>query len=357
MSQDVTKSVARKILWSKGVLRWKLHALQQKIYDHFYNTTDDLTMLIARQSGKSFLMCVLSIETCLRKEKSIVKYVCQTRDMLTNIVIPNVEQIIEDCPEHLKPIWSENKKRYIFPNGSELQIAGSDGGHYNKIRGGRSHLWVVDEAGFCAELQTIVDSVLAPTTTTTNGRGILASTPDPDAPDHDFINIYCPAAEARGSLFKATLFDNPMLTEEQKQKIINRYPRGVDNPRFKAEYLCQVVRNPESIVVPEFDETAEKEIVREYERPKMFHTYVAMDIGGKDFTVLLLGYYDWLKTTVVIEDEIVLKEKRRDWSRRFVFGRNFVRLFDVAHPYKFVVDIEPNGNDLFVEHHVDHVLF
>jgi hypothetical protein len=35
-----------------------------------------------------------------------------------------------------------------------------------------------------------------------------------------------------------------------------------------------------------------------------------MDIGGKDFTVVLFAYYDFLKNTVVIEDEYILKEKQ-----------------------------------------------
>lgn len=338
-TQKIPPSQARKILWTRGVLRWKLHDLQKKIYDHFYNTNDTLTMLISRQSGKSFLMCLLSIEACLRKEKTIVKYVCQTRDMLSNIVIPNVEQICEDCPDNLKPVWYENKKRYIFPNGSEIQIAGSDGGHYNKIRGGKCHLWIVDEAGFCSDLETIVDSVLKPTTTTTKGRGILASTPDPDKPDHEFVSFYCPAAELLGSLFKATIHDNPLIDEAERNRIIGDYPGGVTNPRFRAEYLCEIVRNPESIVIPEFDDDASKEIINDtYTRPPLYDTYVSMDIGGKDFTVLLFGYYDFTKATIVIEDEIVLKEKQNTGTIARELKNKINTLWDGIKPYQMYAD-------------------
>lgn len=308
---DLSKAQAKRLLWAKGSLRWKLHELQRKIYDHFYNGDDYLlTMLIARQSGKSFLMCVLAIETCLRSPNSIVKYVCPTLGMVKNIIKPIIAQIIEDCPDHLKPEWKTNDNRYIFKNGSEIQIASSEKGNYDKIRGGRCHLWIVDEAGFCSELTTIVDSVLKPTTLTTKGKGILASTPDPDDPTHLFISHYVEHAESKGKLFKYTLFDNPMLNDAEKQAIVDDYVGGRENVRFRAEYMCEVVRSPESVVLPEFTADAEKEIVSEYKRPGWFDTYVSMDIGGKDFTVLLLGYFDFINNRTVIEDEIVLKDKQ-----------------------------------------------
>lgn len=305
--KNLTPQEAKNILWRKGNLKWKLHDIQKIIYDQFYTNEDSITtLLIARQSGKSFLMCVLAIETCLRNPNSIVKYACPKQRMVKNILKPIMRQILEDCPRDIKPEYKEADKIYVFPNGSEIQMAGTDNGNYDNIRGGKAHLWIVDEAGFCNDLNTVVYSVLQPTTLTTKGRGIMASTPDPDQPEHDFIKIFVEPAELKGNLFKYTLYDNQLIDEAEKQKIIDQYPNGIENPRFRAEYLCEVVRNGELSVVPEFTDTLAKEIVYEYKAPGFKDCYVSMDIGVRDLTVVLFGYYDYLKATVVIEDEFII---------------------------------------------------
>lgn len=347
---------AEKILWSRGVLRHKLHALQQKIYDQFYTGEDYITtMLLARRSGKTYLMCVLAIETCLRQKNAIVLYVCQTKEMVKQIVRQNIEPIIEDCPEHLKPEWKEADKCYQFKNGSILRIAGSDSGHYDRLRGGKSDLWIVDEAGFCKELKTIVRSVLSPTTATTKGRGILASTPNPAKPDHEFITDFVEPAEAKGKLFKYTLFDNPLIDEKKRQEIIDEYPGGVNNPQFQAEYMCKIDRNSASIVIPEFDAMAEKEIIIDsYVRPKICDKYVSMDIGGKDFTVVLFGYYDFMQGIVVVEDEVVMKSRQNSMELAKKIKDKMFELWEDRAPYLMFADNNNQIllNDLFIQHNL-----
>ena len=301
-------------------MKWKLHSLQKKIYDTFYTSDRYIsTLLISRQTGKSFLMCILAVEACLRKPNTIVKYACPKQKMVKTILKPIMRTILEDCPPEIKPEYKENDKIYLFPNGSEIQMAGTDNQNYDNIRGGKSDLWIVDEAGFCNELDTVVFSVLSPTTTTTKGRGILASTPDPDAPEHSFIKEFVEPAQSRGELFKYTIHDNPMLDESARNKIIAQYPGGEKNPKYRAEFLCEIIRNYENTVIPEFDDLTEKIIVTDqYVRPKYYDTYISMDIGGKDFTVALFAYYDFLRGKLVIEDEFVLKDKQN--STKIVKG-------------------------------------
>lgn len=303
---------ARKILWRKGVLKWKLHGLQQKIYDSYYMNQDYITtLLISRQTGKSYLMCLLAIEVCLRKPNAIVKYACPKQKMVKTILKPIMRTILEDCPPEIKPEYKENDKLYVFPNGSEIQMAGTDNQNYDNIRGGKCDLWIVDEAGFCNDLNTVVRSVLMPTTLTTKGRGILASTPDPDAPEHEFIKEFIEPAKLAGKLFQYTIYDNPLIDEVEREKIISQYPGGVKNPKFRAEFLCEIIRNYENTVIPEFDDATEKIIVSDkYLRPPFFDTYQSMDIGGKDFTVVLFAYYDFRRGAVVVEDEFVMREKQ-----------------------------------------------
>lgn len=337
---EVSRRQAVKILWKKGILKWKLHDLQKKIYDEYYSGQDEITtLLISRQTGKSFLMCILAIETCLRKSNAIVKYACPKQKMVKTILKPIMRQILEDCPPEIKPEYKENDKLYVFPNGSEIQMAGCDNQNYDNIRGGKSDLWIVDEAGFCNELDTVVYNVLAPTTTTTDGRGILASTPDPDAPEHSFVKDFVEPAKSQGRLHLYTIYDNPLLTEAKIQKIINKYPGGTKNPRFRAEYMCEIIRNYENTVIPEFDDTNQKIIVtNKYEKPKFFDAYLSMDIGGKDFTVVLFAYYDFLNNKVVIEDEYVLREKQNTNIIASNIKQKCAKLWGEKPPYLMFAD-------------------
>jgi len=294
-------------LWRRGVIHWKLHEVQKRMYNSINDFNKEITVITcARRLGKSYLLCVLSVEQCLKKPDSIVKYVCPKQDMVQKIIKPIMQDIFKDCPPELRPEYKTNAKMYLFPNGSQIQIAGTDNGHYQSLRGGKSDLWIVDEAGFCDELKDIVNSVLAPTADTTGGRGILASTPSPK-PDHEFITEFVQPNELTGELIKYTLFDNPMMTPEKRQKIINRYPLKEKDDDFRREYLCEIIIDSEKAVIPEFTTAIQEKCIKAWPRPPFYDAYVSMDIGFDDLTVVLFGYYDFKNAVTVIEDEFYIK--------------------------------------------------
>jgi len=303
MSQKPNPKEALATLWKRGVLHWKLHDVQKKMYNAIINQRKEITVITSsRRLGKSYLMCILAIEQCLQKPNSIVKYACPKQDMVKKIIKPIMREILKDCPPEYKPEFKTNDKMYIFPNGSQIQIAGTDGGHYQSLRGGYSDLWIVDEAGFCDELKDVVYSVLAPTTDTTDGRGILASTPSA-RPDHEFITEFVEPNELSQELIKYTIYDNPMMTKQKIKRIIDRYPLGEKDDNFRREYLCEVVIDAEKAVIPEFTEAMQEKCVKEWQRPPFFDGYVSMDIGFNDLTVVLFAYYDFKNALTVIEDE------------------------------------------------------
>lgn len=309
MSQqtEVSRKEALAILWQRGKLRWKLHAAQQKMYDSIMSNDREQTVIASsRRLGKSFLMCVIASEVCLQKPNSIVKYVCPRKSQVKVYIKPIMTTIFKDCPPDLKPEFKTNDNMYIFPNGSQIQLAGTDNGHHESLRGGASVLWIVDEAGFCDELKYVVDSILAPTADTTGGRGIIASTPAKQ-PDHDFNELFYKPAEFKGELLKYTIYDSPLITPDKLEKIISRYRGRENNHEFRREYLCQIIQESELTVIPEFTDEIQKATVKEdYERPAYFDSYVAMDIGVRDFTVVLFGFYDFKNNSLIIEDEYVV---------------------------------------------------
>lgn len=301
------KQDAKEKLWQMGVLSFKLHSGQKELYNLYYNSPHKIqTWLISRRFGKSYCLCVLALEQCIRKPNSIVKFVSPTKLQVNTYVRPLFREILKDCPVDLVPDFNQKDYIYYFSNGSEIQLAGSDGGHAEKLRGGSSHLAFIDEAGTCDDLDNTVKSILLPTTLTTNGKIIMAGTPSKE-PDHEFHG-FVETADSRGSLIRKTIYENPLLTKAQVQEITEEHG-GTASDEFRREYLVEIIRDPKTLVVPEFTPELEKEIVVEWQRPPHFDMYEAMDLGFKDLTVNLIGYYDFRNNKVVIEDEVVVDFK------------------------------------------------
>ena len=306
-----TKQQALAELYRRGILSWKCHPVQKEMYDLFYAAPENAVMvwLLARQSGKSYLLAILAIEQAFRKPHSIIKLLTDTKLHIKAIFDKIFQELLEDCPEHLKPKYHKNFYMYEFPNGSQIQLAGSDGGHYEKLRGQKADLVLVDEAGFCNDLENVVKSVLLPTTTHTGGKIILASTP-PENMEHDFIK-FIEEAQFSSLLTVKTIDQNPLLDKDQIAHI-EKQMGGRESERFRREYLCQLIKNSDVSVIPEFNEDLQKEVVREWPMPPYYDCYESMDLGGKDLTVVLFGYYDFRGAKLIIQDELVMDFSKKD---------------------------------------------
>jgi hypothetical protein len=352
VSSDIIRQ-AREKLWRKGNLEWKFSATQKKINDYFRNNKNKvLALSCTRRGGKTYLLTVYAVQVCLSGANKVVKFVLPEQKMARSIMKPIMREILEDCPEDLRPKYSSIDSKYVFPNGSEIQLAGSDAGNADRLRGTNADLCLVDEAGFCNELDYIVRSILTPLTLLTGGKIILSSTVPPN-PNHPFIDYMNHAAEKDALMIK-TIFDfrdddltsqNPRITDHLINEIIASYPGGIESPAFQNEYMCRLVYNNDEIVVPEFTQELQQDIIIEWQKPSFCLKYVAMDIGFTDLTVVLFAYYDFDNGIVVIEDEITMagpsmttdklaeriKNKEKDlWSNPYTG--------EVETPYKRVSD-------------------
>lgn len=251
----------------------------------------------------SWLLTVLAIEHAMKNPNSVIKLVTDTKAHVKSIFEPLFRDILLTCPEDFKPKYNTSQFLYHFPNGSQVQLAGSDNKNYERLRGQRASLILVDEAGFCNDLNDMVYSVLLPTTTHTGGKIILSSTPPEDSA-HPFLN-FIEEATMNGTLTKKTIFDNPLLSKEQIDNIITKMG-GITSERFRREYLVQIVKSADSSVIPEFTEELQKEIIKEWPLPPFYDTYVSMDLGGKDLTAVLFGYYDFRADKIIIQDELIM---------------------------------------------------
>jgi len=304
----LSKKEIQRELWYRGILSYKCHPIQKEMYDIFYNSPERsrLVWVLARQSGKTYLLCILALEQAIRQPNSVIKMVTDTKLHAENILLPKFEEVMHDCPQDLKPEYKVKQSTFYFTNGSQIQLAGTDNKHFEKMRGIKSHLNLVDESGFCNDLEDVIDGVLFPTTTHTGGKTVLAST-IPTQLDHLFFK-YIEKAKFKKTLTEKTIYDNPLMTPEKIEEAINE----MEPERFRREYLNEIVKDSNTSVIPEFNNNLKKDIVKEWVRPPFFDNYVAMDLGGKDLTAVLFGYYDFRNAKLVIEDEIIMDFQKPD---------------------------------------------
>jgi len=303
--QEKAQKKAKETLWRKAsIASWKLDVNQKEMYKFAREKPDKIIVIgSSRQLGKTYFLVTLALEECLRTPHAIVKFIAPKVRDIKRIIAPLIREITDDCPKDLRPSYKTQENIFRFPNGSEIQLAGTDNGHAESIRGNKANLCIIDEAGFCNDLAYIVNSILIPTTTTTGGKIIMASTPS-KSPDHDFMQ-FMKQAEIENRFIKKTIFDNPRLTKKDIDDLAEAIG-GYESVDFKREYLVEIITSIDDAVVPEFNSDVKPEIIKEWERPAFYDAYVGMDIGVKDMTVVLFGYYDFLTAKLIIEDEVVL---------------------------------------------------
>jgi len=310
---EIKIRAARNRLWAMGDLSWKLDAGQKMMVEHIRHEDSGkvITCAMSRRGGKSFTLALMAIEECLKLPNRIVMILQPTQKMIRVNIKPIMTKILEDCPENLKPQFKTQDNIYVFPNGSEIRLAGTDNGNADNLRGSDAHMCIVDEAAFCSDLKYVVNNVLSPSTMLTDGKIVLSSTP-PKNQAHDFAQ-YMEYAQIRNSLFVLTIHQIielhktepiPRITERMLAGIIAAIPGGTASDTFKQEYECKLISDSDLSIVPEFTEKVQKEIISEWPMPNFCDKYVAMDIGFKDMTVVLFGFYDFQNAVLVIQDEI-----------------------------------------------------
>lgn len=359
---------AKEKLWRMGNLEWKLKGIQKEMRDAVYSSKGKKTVfLCARRLGKSFTMMLIAVEYCVKNPNTIVKVLFPKKKDAKQVVREQMKEILKDCPDDLRPDWKEQDKIFFFPNGSEIQMAGTDGGSAESIRGGSCHLAILDEAGFqdYHEFEYIIQSIIMPTLLTTKGKMILASTPSKEI-DHPFMLNYVLPARRDGSLIEYDIYANPLIKDEDIEEIADEFPGGKQDENFLREFMLISDIKSDDIVVPEFDKQLKKDVVQRVDRPVYYDAYVSGDPAAVDLTAILFAYTDYMNNRVVICDELILGGRgERITTQHIVDGIVRKEKLNFSHPLtgetaKPHMRIMDNNNkilihDLHKEHGMDFI--
>jgi hypothetical protein len=298
----LTREEAIAELWRRGSLRHKLFEDQRPIYDFVKGCPERIVVVnIARQFGKSFILCTIADEFARQHPGALIRFVTGSQKALRKIVQPILRELHRDCPDELRPEFNSLDGCYRYPNSAELHLAAANDGHADDSRGQRAHLGVVDEAGFVDDLDYLVSSVLLPQTLTTGGKIVLISTP-PITPAHAFYSFWV-RASAKGAAIKRTLDDNKHISDGEKRTLIEEMG-GPTSTQTRREAFCEFVVDETRAICPEYNEQADAEIAATEPAPPTFEQpTVAMDVGFEDAHHILYGYYDFKRGKRVIQAE------------------------------------------------------
>jgi len=298
------KREAEQVEWRKGNLAWKLRDCQKPLYDAYAGATArKVAWKVSRRFGKSYTLCLIAAETCLRLPNATVHYAAPTAKMVKNILVPIMRQLFSDAPKDLRPTWKKMEGLWRFPNGSVIHMAGVDMQGADNLRGQDSDLFILDEAGFMDALEYVILDIALPQTLTTDGRILAASTPS-KLPGHHFTEL-CAECEATGNFVHKTIYDSSIITE----KLIVEYMKesgGEQTSTWKREYLAQEAVDEKNAVIPEWPDHVDA-IVQKWEVPKYRDNYTIMDLGfSPDFTFVGFWYWDFLLNKAILQDELIL---------------------------------------------------
>ena len=211
-------------------------------------------------------------------------------------------------------------------------------------------------------LETLVKDIFMPQLMySDNGYILLNSTPS-DTPGHPFT-ISCEEAEIGGYYATKTIYDNPLLSVDEILEFAEEAGCEVNWDRFhelrkgfedlpkyredlvnqvitktsttwRREYLAEFVTEESSAIIPEMTRNKEIQIVQPWKTPEMYNTFTIGDLGFKDATAILFGYYDFHNAKTIIQDELIChapssreiadgirKKEQELWGDKEPYGR------------------------------------
>jgi hypothetical protein len=264
----------------------------------------------ARQTGKSWAAIAFALCEMQRRPGLIVRYAALTAKSCAAIVLPTVRRLAAMQPEECRVTVSEWRGEVAAPNGSVLVWAGTDNEQFERLRGPRAHLIVLDEAAFYADLEG-VERALLPQLNTTAGWALYVSSP-PETPAHPFVQRDA-AARGHGRWSHATIYDSPRYSPEAVAGIeaaeAQRLGVSVETLRatsyWQREYLASIVTEETRAALPAWTPEAEAALVGDWQRPQYFDGYVGLDVGRwGDPHFAVFGYHCPASNTFTVEYEL-----------------------------------------------------
>lgn len=258
-------------------------------------------------------MAAFAIETALQNTAFQIHFGAPYQNALRDFLLPIFRQILIDCPPDLRPVWKQLESKWVFRNGSYIKLCGANNGQFDNLRGNKSDLFILDEAAQIDKLNDVINGVALPqllSSKNPNKKIILPTTP-PKSPDHPFLK-YLESAKAVGAYSHFTIWDAGYPREEVEDMIkkmagTSDLAVALLDTTVRRELFAECIVDSSLHIIPEWNDKYIQEVEKDDYFP-FWSLIEGLDIGYRDFTAWILGYYDFNKGILVIEYEYALKE-------------------------------------------------
>lgn len=337
--------------WKRGRLKYRLwNDIQKKIEAKYQDVQ-------ARKVGFMFVNCtrgggktdwgVTKALECIRDPKLKRPQAFMATAFgsdLTTIIHPTFERVMEDKPRQLGIDHIPSKRMYIDrTTGGMVHYRGLDL-KTNSLRGNYADVVIIEESQNVKSLAYLWNYVIKQLFRhRPNPICIFIGTP-PETPDHAWVQMMELAKLPENDCYvEATIDEHNMMSDEEKKFLM----KDLTEDAIAREFYCKVVIDKSRAIIPEWDErfcvNTEPDEFRRF-----YYQYVAMDLGVKnDFTAGLLFYYDFLRRTVVVEDEFEMRgpTMTTDQLAELIAKKKLERWPDNQKTYRQIAD---NNNPLLV---------
>ena len=262
---------------------------QRQVYQQLKKCNKN-TLCCGRGTGKSYLVVARLILECMSRPKSKVVYVTKTKTMAMQIIWTVVLEFLEKLNIDAEKKYAE--KRFVFPNGSQIMLAGADDNkRIDDLRGQTFHFACVDECGQLNDLilHKLITQVIEPRL-----YGDLLLTGTPGILPRGYYYDSCHDETGVYNQHGWSIADNPFLPEDylELRKVENGWSDR--SPILRREYLGEWVMPSDDELV--FSMIPEKNLIQEM--PEYWHPtspywtkILAIDYGFGDATAISLIAY------------------------------------------------------------------
>lgn len=257
-----------------------------------------------RRHGKTARLLVMAVEEMLQRPGCRGMIATPLAKAIGGIIVPLTKILFRGAP----PGYFPRYVRSHGPDGPGLLIEANDS--YCKLigldknpdatRGEYLDFGGISEAGYVKGLYELVTSVLMPQFRYRLHAWLLMESSTAKVADCEFNVEFREDAKLRGAYRLHPITDNSSLTEDDIDQE-ERRSGGAGSAQCQRELYCELTRDPDDMVVPEFDESVHVLDPALYTRPRFAYCHVGFDPGTTDPHGLCWFHFNWSLQCIVVE--------------------------------------------------------
>lgn len=320
----LTLEQKRDALWKAGDLSWKVRSYQEADWDDWARWdkerqtsehlawVDDIGALYdnlwvdecGRRYGKTAKWLIADVQEGIRRPQARGLIFCAFQKSIGEIIVPLTKVLFKDAPKGYFPEYrgthgAEHECLVIPATGSIIKLVGIDK-HPDATRGQFLDFCHGSEAAFVKGLYDLITGNIMHQFQGRPWAWLALESSTAKVVDCDFNAIFREDARARGTYRKHNIRDNTLLSQEEIRKE-ERRSGGKTSANCQRELYCITTRDPDDMVIPEFDELVHVVDPRDWPRPKYALAHEGLDPGTTDPFGMVLAYLDWERQCFVIQ--------------------------------------------------------